>query len=206
MKSRKIPYIDATVYRCSDVHVQTYMQLHLYVYTHMKKVTVLVAQLLCNPMDCVPPGSSVHGILQARILQWVAIPFSRGIFPTEGSNPGLLHCRRICYPLSHQGSPYTLWVYVHIYTYTHTQSTQIFMDLNLLWLSESMFACLIAAVTQMGYIQLSVWLPSLIDMLLQGWLWQSRNSTVAGKTSFSSWYQFSQSVQLLSCVRLFATP
>ena len=33
---------------------------------------------LCNPMDCSPPGSSVHGILQARILEWVASPFSRG--------------------------------------------------------------------------------------------------------------------------------
>ena len=32
---------------------------------------------LCDPMDCSPPGSSVHGILQARILEWVAIPFSR---------------------------------------------------------------------------------------------------------------------------------
>ena len=33
---------------------------------------------LCNPLDCSPPGSSVHGILQARILEWVAMPFSRG--------------------------------------------------------------------------------------------------------------------------------
>ena len=33
---------------------------------------------LCNPMDRSPPGSSVHGILQARILEWVAMPFSRG--------------------------------------------------------------------------------------------------------------------------------
>ena len=33
---------------------------------------------LCNPVDCSPPGSSVHGILQARILEWVDIPFSRG--------------------------------------------------------------------------------------------------------------------------------
>ena len=44
---------------------------------------VLVTQsclTLCNPMDCGPPGSSVHGILQARILEWVAIPFSRGSF------------------------------------------------------------------------------------------------------------------------------
>ena len=33
---------------------------------------------LCDPTDCSSPGSSVHGILQARILEWVAIPFSRG--------------------------------------------------------------------------------------------------------------------------------
>ena len=33
---------------------------------------------LCDPMDCRSPGSSVHGILQARILEWVAISFSRG--------------------------------------------------------------------------------------------------------------------------------
>ena len=33
---------------------------------------------LCNPMDCSLPGSSVHGILQSRMLEWVAIPFSRG--------------------------------------------------------------------------------------------------------------------------------
>ena len=47
----------------------------------MKKVKVLVAQsclTLCDPMDCSLPGSSVHGILQARIPEWVAIPFPRG--------------------------------------------------------------------------------------------------------------------------------
>ena len=33
--------------------------------------------VLCNPMDCSPPGSSVHGILQARIVKWVAMSFSR---------------------------------------------------------------------------------------------------------------------------------
>ena len=48
---------------------------------HRRTKTVLVAQLcltLHNPIDCSPPGSSVHGILQARILEWVTIPFFRG--------------------------------------------------------------------------------------------------------------------------------
>ena len=94
------------------------------------KVKVLVTQLcstFCNSMDCNQPGSFVHGILQARILEWVAMPSSRGffqprspslqtdslpseppgkpkntgvgslslfqgIFPTQESNWGLLHC------------------------------------------------------------------------------------------------------------------
>ena len=129
---------------------------------------------LCDPMDCSLSGSYVHGISQARIMEWVAISFSRessdpgtepvslmspllasgffttappgkptwvlvsdslpprepesasllcpwsspgkntgvgchsllqGIFPTQGLNPGLLHCRRILYHLSHQGNP-----------------------------------------------------------------------------------------------------
>ena len=42
---------------------------------------------LCDPMDCSPPGSSVHEILQARILEWVAISFSRGV-PDPGIEPG----------------------------------------------------------------------------------------------------------------------
>ena len=41
------------------------------------KVTQLCLTL-CNPMDISPPGSSIHGILQARILEWVAYPFSKG--------------------------------------------------------------------------------------------------------------------------------
>ena len=45
---------------------------------------------LCNPIDCSPPGVSVPGILQARILEWVVMPSTRGIFPTQGLNPCLL--------------------------------------------------------------------------------------------------------------------
>ena len=42
------------------------------------KVKVKSRLTLCDPMDCSPPGSSVHGIIQARVLEWVAIAFSRG--------------------------------------------------------------------------------------------------------------------------------
>ena len=52
-------------------------------------------------MDCSPPGSSVHRILPARILESIAMPSSRGIFLTQGSNSSLPHCRQILYRLSH---------------------------------------------------------------------------------------------------------
>ena len=64
---------------------------------------MLVVQLYltpCNPMDCSPLGSSVHGILQAGILEWGAIPFSRGS-SQPGTEPGSAVCRRILYRLSH---------------------------------------------------------------------------------------------------------
>ena len=49
---------------------------------------------LCDPMDCSLTGSSVHGIFQARILEWVAISFPKGIFPMQELNLGLPHCRQ----------------------------------------------------------------------------------------------------------------
>ena len=46
---------------------------------------------LCDPMDHSPPDSSVHGILQRKILEWVAMPSSRGSSRPQGSNRSLLH-------------------------------------------------------------------------------------------------------------------
>ena len=73
----------------------------------LKSVKMLVAQscsTLCNPTDCSPLSSSVHGILQARMLEWVAISYSREPSTprdhTQGLNPGLLHCRQILYHLT----------------------------------------------------------------------------------------------------------
>ena len=58
----------------------------------MRAKSLQLCLTLCNPVDCSLPGSSVHGILQVRILEWVAMPSSRGSSqPTQGSNPRLLH-------------------------------------------------------------------------------------------------------------------
>ena len=76
------------------------------VYSYSLKVLVAQSCLtLCDSMDCNLPGSSVPGILQARIVEWVAISFPRGIIPAQGLNSSLLHCRQILYHLSYQGSP-----------------------------------------------------------------------------------------------------
>ena len=96
---------------------------------------MLVSQLcltFCDLMDCSLPGSSVYGILQGIILEWVAISFSRdlpdpGIKPRSQKNkqtkknPGLLHCRQNVYCLNHHGSSYVIylvlfygWVMWHI--------------------------------------------------------------------------------------------
>ena len=80
---------------------------------------------LCHPMDCSLPGSSVHGIFQAIVLEWIAISFSKESSGprdrtrvshivdrrfticdlSQKANPGLLHCRQTLYDLSHEGSP-----------------------------------------------------------------------------------------------------
>jgi len=57
-------------------------------------------------MDCSPPGSSVHGVSQARILEWISILISRGSsWSREGLNPHLLHWQMNSLPLSHLESP-----------------------------------------------------------------------------------------------------
>ena len=70
---------------CNFLSGYNYIQLKTFKYPfwlyNILYVCLLVTQscpTLCDPMDCCPPGSSVHGILQARILEWVAMPFSRG--------------------------------------------------------------------------------------------------------------------------------
>ena len=111
---------------------------------------------LWNPMDCSLPGSA-HGILQARILEWVTLPSCRGIFPTQGLKLGLLqllHSRQILYcwatgeahlsPLFY-GSILNLqccfnfhhtakWFkYIYIYIYIYIYSFQVLFHYHRIW-------------------------------------------------------------------------
>ena len=69
---------------------------------HMKVKSLSRVRLLATPW--ILPGSSVHGIFQARVPEWVAISFSRGSSLTQRLNPGLQHRRQMLYHLHHQGS------------------------------------------------------------------------------------------------------
>ena len=84
-------------------HASVCIHLCLCLYVCMLLCYLLSDAWLWDPTDCSPPGASVLGILQARILEWVAISSSRGIFPTQGSNSRLLHRQLDSLPLSHLG-------------------------------------------------------------------------------------------------------
>ena len=82
---------------------------HLYVVTRAMKERIQLCQsglTLCDPLNCSPPGSCVHGILQAKTLQWVAISFSRGSsWPRV--EPGTPALEVDSHHLSHPESPST---------------------------------------------------------------------------------------------------
>ena len=113
-------YVYICVYTCMHVCTHTYM--HICIYTIHTKVKVAQScPTLCDFMDCPwnSPGQNT-GVGSLSLLQ--------GISPTQGSNPGLTHCRWILYQLSHQGSP-TIHIYVcvcvcvcvYIYIYIYIQ-------------------------------------------------------------------------------------
>ena len=89
-----------------------YLCLHLHLKLHcLHAKSLQLYPTLCDSMDCSPPGSSVPGILQARILQWVAISFSRGL-PDSGVEPSSL------VSLASSGGFFTTsatWEFLHLY-------------------------------------------------------------------------------------------
>ena len=80
--------------------------IYIYTHTYMKVKVAQSCLTLCNPVDY-----TVQGILRPEY--WMgSLSLLQGIFPAQGSNPGLPHCRWILYQLSHQGSPY---IYIYIW-------------------------------------------------------------------------------------------
>ena len=79
---------------------------------NLSSVMCLVAQFcptVCESMDYSPPGFSVHGNSPGKNTGVGCHGLYQGIFPTQGLNPCLLHCRQILYLLSHQGNHQRLW-------------------------------------------------------------------------------------------------
>ena len=113
--------IDTYAYIHTHIDTLTYVYIHacthaytcIHVYTHMYVcVCAKSCPILCDPMDWSLPGSSVHGIFQARRPEWVAIFSSRGIFPSQGLNLHLLcllHWQMGSLLLHHT------CIYIHIY-------------------------------------------------------------------------------------------
>ena len=69
---------------------------------------------LCDPMDCSPPGSFFHGILQARILEWVAMSSFRGSSrPMDRTHVFCIYCRQILYGSCHLERPHVSYIYLN---------------------------------------------------------------------------------------------
>ena len=60
------------------IHIYVCVYIHTYIHIYICCSVTKLCLTLCDPMDCNLPGSSVHGILQARLLEWVVMPSSRG--------------------------------------------------------------------------------------------------------------------------------
>ena len=83
------------------------MKINIAVFCFVQNVKMLVTQLcaiLCEPMDCSLPGSSVHRIFLARILGVCCHSLLLEIFQIQGLNPCQHHCRQILYHLNHHGA------------------------------------------------------------------------------------------------------
>ena len=101
---------------------------------------------LCNPMDCCPPGFSVHGILQVRILEWVGMPSSRrSSWP--GIKPASMSCidRWVLYHWCHLGSPrLALLISNSKQSSDYFNSTSVSLSINCCngFITVSLFLCL----------------------------------------------------------------
>jgi len=114
------PNITLLLLLCLCVCVCVCVYFFIYVCVHAKLLQF--CPTLCDSMDCSPPGSSVHGILQARMLEWVAIPFSRGSSPPwDQTCISCVFCiAGRSFTTAPPGKPvYMIYIYIHTYIYIY---------------------------------------------------------------------------------------
>ena len=117
-----------------------YMKKSMYISVCLHAKSLQSCPTFCDPMDCILPGFSVHGILQTRIVEWVAISFSRGSSPPRNrTSVSTSSCisRWVIYYYCHLGSPYMC-----INTCIHTDLKALFYRLLFLLGMEKCFVCL----------------------------------------------------------------
>ena len=156
-KQNQIVYIKNITYKCSKKWEQLLRTIHISVIAllllpHLLLRTDLLITVLiyvscacmlscsvvsdfCNPMSCSLPGSSVHGNTGHRNTRVVCHSLLQRIFPTQGSNLGLLHCQQTLYHLSHQRNClYVLAAFILCADYIQVPSVNNRKDLILLML------------------------------------------------------------------------
>ena len=102
----------------------------------MKVLVAWLWLILCDPVDCSPPGSSVHRILQGKATGGGCYALLQEIFPTQGLNLDLPHSRQILYHLSHQGSPTECYtsLLLHYYIRDHIKDKYFSLIPQFCWL------------------------------------------------------------------------
>ena len=116
---------------CIQIYVHLWMQIyihmciciyiHIYIYVYTCAKSLQSCSILCNPMDCSPPDSSVHGVLQARVLECVAMLSSRGIASTQESNLYLMSLALTGIFFTTSTTWEVQYKHTYIHTYTHTR-------------------------------------------------------------------------------------
>ena len=116
-------------YMCVYIYIYIYTYTYIYIYTHIHIVlmqsqfkSVQSCPTLCDPMDSSQPGSTVHGIFQARILEWVEISSSRGSsWPMDWTPVScLLHEQAGSWALAITWEIYTcVCIYIYIYLFIY---------------------------------------------------------------------------------------
>ena len=152
MAHRKYNYFTVSESSCLLTALSTVV-FYLNLTNYPMLLLLLAAQscpTLCSPRDCRPPGSSVHGILQARILEWVAIPFSRGSSQSrDGTWVFCIAGRFLTIWATTQGCsqmPFCLWSWPPIWDVTlSSMPHSVYLDYS----KHLIFICVEGAFTRM---------------------------------------------------------